>query len=273
MEERAGRKIKKKINLIGDPSVGKTSLILRYVKNVFGDDYLKTIGTNIYTKDIQFSEGNIKLIVQDIMGETKFDLVQERAFIGSTGAIAVVDVLRKDTLDSIIYNWIPRYYKLTSEENPVVLAVNKFDLEDKDITPEELESAYHLFDATVYTSAKTGRNVEYLFKNIASRVAYNLQISLNDAEDIIDSKEIDTPFELLDALFMCSSLSNKMTYKERDDILQQSGINKYDLNEDFNPIDEDEATTFGRKLIEWCEENGDKNTAKISKKALNKYWK
>ncbi|MGM0510359.1 MAG: hypothetical protein ACQESD_04445, partial [Thermoplasmatota archaeon] len=89
----------------------------------------------------------------------------------------------------------------------------------------------------------------------------------------IDSKEIDTPFELLDALLMCSSLSGEMPYEVREDIIQRSGINKYDLEEEFNPIDEEEATRFGSNLIDWGKENNDDYTVKIVKKTLNKYWK
>ncbi|MFO7992233.1 MAG: Rab family GTPase [Thermoplasmata archaeon] len=265
------RGVKKKVNLLGDPGVGKTSLMLRFVRNVFGERYLKTIGTNIYTKDVEFSGGKVKLIIQDIMGEIEFNLVQERAFIGSTGAIAVVDIQRPETLDSIMYNWIPRYKEKTSGENPIMLAVNKFDLEGKMISPDELQDVYHLFESTVYTSAKTGRNVEYLFNRTASEIAYNIQISTKDVDDIMSMKNIDTPFELLDALLVCISLASRMPYKVKDKFLRESHIDKFDLEGDRHPIKENNVMAFAKRLIEWYQEKGEEQTVETIREMLLKY--
>ncbi len=270
MDEKPTR-IKKKINLLGDPGVGKTSLILRFVKNVFGDEYLKTIGTNVYTKEVEFSGGEVKLVIQDIMGETQYTSVQEGAFLGSTGAIAVVDIVRPETLSSLVENWLPRYYESTDENNPVVLAVNKFDLEDKKITPRELDEFYEEFESTIFTSAKTGRNVEYMFKSMAPKVAHSMEISVKDLDDIIGAKELETPQDLLDALLTCCSLSGKMSHRERERLLEDSGIIKYDLEGELFDLNEDDVLEFACKLVDWYKKEGDEDTVTVVNKAVDRY--
>ncbi len=263
--------VKRKVNLLGAQGVGKTSLIFRYVKNVFGDEYLKTIGTNIYTKDITFEEGNIKLIIQDIMGESGFKNVQEGAFKGSTGAISVADITRTESLNNLLNEWIPRYKKLSSEENPIILAVNKFDLDEKNITTEQLEEVYTIFDHVIFTSAKTGRNVEYLFKELASRVIYNIQLSPKDIEDIVLSYELNTPKELLDALLSISSHLGDMPYKIREGLLEDSGINKFDLDEDIFSIEEENVIKFANVLMYWYDEKEVARAHELIRNVLEKY--
>ncbi|MFO7791637.1 MAG: Rab family GTPase [Candidatus Saliniplasma sp.] len=269
------RLVKRKVNLLGAPGVGKTSLIIRYVKNLFGDEYLKTIGTNIYTKTVPFEEGKIKLIIQDIMGEVDFKSVQEGAFKGSTGALAVADITRRESLNKLLNDWIPRYKQISDEENPIILAVNKFDLDEKNIKAEHLEDVYSIFDHIVFTSAKTGRNVEYTFKELASSVAYNIQLSVKDMEDIILVKELSTSTskEFLDALLSICSNIGDMPYDIREGLLEESGINKFDLEEDIFSIDEENVLRFANILTYWYDEEEDERAQRLLKKVLKKYKK
>ncbi|MBS3817595.1 MAG: GTP-binding protein [Candidatus Thermoplasmatota archaeon] len=263
--------VKRKVNLLGAPEVGKTSLIIRYVKNIFGDEYLKTIGTNVYTKTVPFEENKVKLVIQDIMGEVDFTSVQEGALKGSTGAIAVADITRTESLESLLNDWIPKYESISNEDNPVLLAVNKFDLEEKNITAEDLEDVYSIFDHVIFTSAKTGRNVEYLFKELASSVAYNIQLSVKDVEDIILTKELSDPKEFLDALLSISSNVGDMPYDVREDLLEESGINKFDLEENISSIEEEEVLRFANILTNWYDEESEERGERLLEKVLERY--
>ncbi len=265
--------VKKKINLLGDQGVGKTSLILRYVNNVFGEEYLKTIGTNIYTKDISFKDTDVKLIIQDIMGESGFKSVQRGAFKGSTGAIAVADITRSNTLKCLIEDWLPVYREHASQDNPIILAVNKFDLKEKKITLNQLEDAYQHFDHVLFTSAKTGRNVEYMFKYLASKVVYNLQLSSKDVEDIVFERELDNPKDLLDTLLAISSDIGDMPYDVREEIFEKSGIDKFDLDEDIFSIKEHDVIKFANLLIDFYKEDGDDASRGLIKEIINKYYR
>lgn len=269
---------KKKVNLMGDTSVGKTSLILRFVESVFGDYYLKTIGTNIYTKTVDITGAKIKLIINDIMGEKAYRSVQEAAFMGSTGAIAVVDITRKDTLDNLMEEWLPRYWELADRDNPIVLAVNKYDLEDKEITAEMLDEYSEFFSEIFFTSAKTDINVESCFTKLAEEVAPNLQLNLDDIEDIMAEKDIANSKELMDALLALSSELGKMPYKTREKLLAESGIDKFSLDENsasdlekYGGIGDKETIEFGKKLVKWYRDNSDEYTAQAIKSLLLRY--
>ncbi len=263
--------IKRKVNLLGSPGVGKTSLIIRYVKNVFGDKYIKTIGTNIYTKTVSFEEGEVKLIIQDIMGEVDFTSVQEGALKGSSGAIAVADITRTESLYRLLDDWIPKYKSISDKNNPVLLAVNKFDLEDKNITTEHLEDVYSLFDHVIFTSAKTGRNVEYLFKELASGVSHKIQLSVRDVEDIVLSKELSDPKELLDAVLSICSNVEVVPYEIREDLLEESGINKFDLEENICRIEEENVLKFADSLTNWYDEEERARGKNLLKKVMCNY--
>ncbi len=269
---------KKKVNLLGDTAVGKTSLILRFVKSVFGEEYLKTIGTNVYTKEVSITGANVKLIINDIMGEKAYRAVQKGAFMGSTGAIAVVDVTRKETLDGLIDDWLPRYWELADRSNPIILAVNKDDLPDKEINLEILEDYSEYFCDVFFTSAKVGDNVEECFKTLAEEVAPNLQIRIQDIEDIIHSKTISNNKELIDALLAYASELGDMPYEKREEILVESGIDKFLLDqkdevalEIFGDVGDEEAVRFGKLLMYWYQENEDEYSASAVQRLLDKF--
>ncbi len=265
-----GETVKKKINLLGDVAVGKTSLILRYVKDVFGEEYLKTIGSNVYTKTVSFEKGSVKLIIYDIMGDRAFDSVQEMAFKGSQGAIAVIDLLRPETLDSILENWIPKYRRLSSEMNPVVPVVNKYDLKYK-LEGDKWTNMPSDFEHITFTSAKTGQNVEYVFKKIAMAATDEFRIEKEDVRDMIAQKDIEEAHELLDALFaVCSSMGD-IPQPVRGDLLNESGINEFDLTEELLEIEDEEVLEFGENLIDWYEKKKKKDAKEIISETVSRY--
>lgn len=257
MEEWA---FKRKVNLLGDPAVGKTSLILRYVNNIFGDEYLKTIGTNVYKKEIGFDAGRVILMINDIMGEKTFKSVQEGAFRGSSGAIAVADITRPETYDSLLEDWIPRYHKFTEEDTsdgdsrpPIILVVNKYDLADDEII-DKWEGKWEatgneLFDDMILASAKTDKNVEYLFRSIASRAQLNVSFSVKDMKEVLKSRSVVDPSDLLDMLLAISSFLGGISYQQKEKMLSDSGIDKFGLL-NSEGIEEMKVTKFADELME-----------------------
>ena len=169
--------ISKKICMVGDFSVGKTSLIRRFVDRQFSDQYLSTVGVKISRKAVELAgtEGEqktIQLLIWDIEGQTKFKAIAPSYLQGSKGVIIVADVSRQETIESI-----PNHINLFLSVNPkgwMIIALNKSDL----IEVEKLEK---LLQATQFpeqeraivtcaTSAKTGDNVDLIFKNLASKI-------------------------------------------------------------------------------------------------------
>lgn len=158
----------KKICMLGDAAVGKTSLIRRYVHDIFDDSYITTIGTKITRKEmiIRKPRDNIsyhlKLMIWDVLGQHSFTNVKTAAYTGAAGAMLVCDTTRKETLEHA-KNWAKTLIR-TAGEVPVVLLANKSDLPDAAFTDKDIKSVAKELDAFfTYTSAKTGNNVNKAF--------------------------------------------------------------------------------------------------------------
>jgi len=152
--------IRKKILLLGDFSVGKTSLIRRYVDNTFDDKYLTTIGVKISKKLIVLHNIEYELLIWDIEGATATKKIPSSYFKGASGAIFVCDVNRKETIKGLKEH-INTFLTLNTQAKHVI-AYNKADL----LSSEEKE-ALTLLENTFLTSAKEDSNVELLFHTLA----------------------------------------------------------------------------------------------------------
>jgi small GTP-binding protein len=148
--------IRKKVLLLGDFSVGKTSLIRRFVDDSFSDEYLTTIGVKIAKKLINIDDIQIEVLVWDVEGETPLKKIPLSYYKGASGAIFVADVNRMDTVKGLSAH-IDTFNKL-NPNTPHVIAYNKSDLLTK------TESDYLISDENIFlTSAKNAKNVESLF--------------------------------------------------------------------------------------------------------------
>jgi len=169
--------MKVKVCFIGDAGVGKTSLIKRYVLDVFDDRYIATIGTKVTKKVVEVKDPEsgesvrVMMLVWDIMGQKGFrELLREAYFFGAHGAIAVCDVTNRETLDELRY-WIKALTDVAGEV-PLVFVGNKVDLENSAVLREDdIKSLSSKYDAPEFMgSAKTGQNVDAFFKALAERI-------------------------------------------------------------------------------------------------------
>jgi len=170
--------LKTKICLIGEKAVGKTSLIRRYVLNMFDEQYITTIGTRVSKKEVRVLLperdllADIDMTIWDIMGERGFrELLKDAYFYGANGILAVADLTRRATLNELD-DWIDGVEKVVGRV-PLLIAVNKKDLasraqyEEREVAQfaKAFESEYLL------TSAKTGENVEETFRRLGAACA------------------------------------------------------------------------------------------------------
>jgi small GTP-binding protein len=169
----SGKKIKTKICLIGEKAVGKTSLIKRYVLNMFDDRYITTIGTKVSKKEVvvqrpdQGLEVKVDMTIWDIMGEKGFrELLKEAYFYGANGVLAVADITRERSLADLD-DWIDSTLKVAGKI-PLIIAINKTDLEEAvQYGEKEVSQLARAFNSPyVYTSAKSGDNVEEVFRKL-----------------------------------------------------------------------------------------------------------
>lgn len=166
---------KLKIVLLGDFAVGKTSLIRRFVFDEFKDTYLTTIGVKVTRKEVNIEDcGRTDLLLWDIAGSDKFNIVSPEYIKGAAGGIIVADVTRKDTVENIASN--ADIVKRLNPQAMISIALNKTDLSyDSDsvmnITQEIInEYPINWCKPALLTSAKTGINVEKLLVNLATLI-------------------------------------------------------------------------------------------------------
>lgn len=157
----------RKICLIGDFGVGKTSLIRRFVDRQFSDQYLSTVGVKISKKI--FEDKSLQLLIWDIEGQTKFKSISSSYFQGAKGAIIVGDATRRETLEQLTHH--TEHFLSINPNSQIAIALNKSDLVDA----EMLETALERYDQSrifaIYpTSAKTGENVDRLFNQLADQL-------------------------------------------------------------------------------------------------------
>lgn len=158
-----------KVIVIGEPGVGKTSLVRRISKNKFDTSYLLTVGmdpTEVSIVDDNGLQRNFTL--WDIAGQERFKTFREAFYKGANAVIGVFDLTRPDSLTKL-GNWIQEYHKFIYEKIPLILIGNKEDLEDYiSIGEEEVINFISQYQADHYstTSAKTGSHVLETFKHL-----------------------------------------------------------------------------------------------------------
>ncbi len=157
---------KLKITLFGPASVGKTSLLLRYIKDHFTHDLKKTIGSNFLIKDLKIDDNEIRLLIWDIGGQDAFAKLRTIYFKGSNAALGIYDVTEPQTLLKIP-GWISSIKKSVKKNIPMILIGNKIDLERQVDEKEAKDLAKRLNCEYMETSAKTGKNVVKAFEFIA----------------------------------------------------------------------------------------------------------
>jgi len=163
-----------KVVLIGDPAVGKTSLLYRYMKNEWAENYAMTIGVQVLTKDFQFENNYVKLTLWDVGGQKRFQELRKNFYFGTQGAMLVFDLTRGETLKELD-SWLKETEDVTGERVPFILIGNKNDLvveKGRDINPKEAELFAKERDSIyIETSAKTGDKVNEAFANLTYLIA------------------------------------------------------------------------------------------------------
>lgn len=176
-----------KMCLIGDFGVGKTSLIRQFVDRQFSDQYLSTVGVKISSKIVHIDENTyknanandinqniqqLKLLVWDIEGSTRFKAIAPNYLQGARGALIVGDVTRASSLENI-----KSHIQLFQSVNPkscAIIALNKIDLIDsheQDRLLQSMITELNDIKISIYvTSAKTGVGVDSIFQTLAQEI-------------------------------------------------------------------------------------------------------
>ncbi len=176
VQEREEDELIFKVIVVGDPAIGKTSLIKKYVKHQFEGEYLPTVGVSISKEPVSLEVGGkklkINLMLWDLAGQPQFHLLHKVYFNGADGIILGFDLTRTHTYENV-KNWHGELVKNGLTAKPMILVGNKSDLgEDRKVSIVHIEHRKEQLAIPDYieTSALTGHNVDELFSTIAGRI-------------------------------------------------------------------------------------------------------
>ena len=181
--------------IIGDSTVGKTSILGRYANNIFNSNYLATIGLDNFTKDENIDGKNVRIKIWDTAGQEKFQSLTKSFFHNAQGIMVVYDVTNSETYQNIKY-WtqsIKTYMGNEIAKIAVIIIGNKIDSNEREVNKNEAEAfcselGYPYFE----TSAKTGENVnstiKYLVREVLKKNNLNKTKSFNESIRISKQK-------------------------------------------------------------------------------------
>ena len=169
--------------IIGDSTVGKTSILNRYTKGEFNPNYLATLGIDFFKKDEILNGKTIRIKIWDTAGEERYKSLTQGYFRNAEGIIIVYDVSNKDTFDNLKF-WIQSiktHINIDKQNIPSIIIGNKIDLPEREVSKDEgknfaREEKMEYFE----TSAKSGDGIDESIKCLAYKV---INKSNNNSKD------------------------------------------------------------------------------------------
>ncbi|XP_066506897.1 ras-related protein Rab-6A isoform X3 [Hoplias malabaricus] len=178
-----------KLVFLGEQSVGKTSLITRFMYDSFDNTYQATIGIDFLSKTMYLEDRTIRLQLWDTAGQERFRSLIPSYIRDSAAAVVVYDITNVNSFQQTT-KWIDDVRTERGSDVIIMLVGNKTDLADKrQITTEEGEQrAKEMNVLFIETSAKTGYNVKQLFRRVAAALPGMESTQDKSREDMIDIK-------------------------------------------------------------------------------------
>ncbi len=174
-----------KFLIIGDSSVGKSNLLLRFSDNIFHDTFLPTIGVDFKIRNIVQDGNNIKLNIWDTAGQERFKTITAAYYKGAHGIIIVYDITDRESFNNIS-SWIFEIRKHSGPNVIKLLVGNKCDMEvDRKVSREEAQSFADSQNMKyLETSAKEKINVDESFMLLSKQV-----LEIQPSNSVAESKQ------------------------------------------------------------------------------------
>ena len=182
-----------KIILVGDPGVGKTSIMTKFVSNEFQNTYLSTIGVEFKSKEIHINNNTCaRLKIWDTCGQEKFRAITRQYFKNSEGVFVVFDLTNKETIKKLDI-WMKDIKDNIDNDYFIFLIGNKSDIKDRDLTIAEEAKQFAINKKINYyeVSAKTGSGIYNIFEKMASKLINKKKIEKSKEEINTDKIDIE----------------------------------------------------------------------------------
>ena len=174
--------------IIGDSTVGKTSLLTRYTTGNFKEEYLPTIGIDYYIKNETINNKIIMIKLWDTVGHERYKALIQNFFKNAEGVIVVYDITNVDSFDNLKI-WIDSIKQNMESKNiilPVIIIGNKVDMEDmREISNEKAENFAKENNFKYFeTSAKTGEGIDKAIIELVNQILNNSNKDLDDQKKV-----------------------------------------------------------------------------------------
>ena len=176
--------------IIGDSTVGKTSILSKYASKTFNENYLATVGLDFFTKDETIDNKIIRIKIWDTAGQERYKALTKCFFQKAQGVMVVFDVTNQKSFDDLKF-WLDSIKTHIYDDDyvPIVIIGNKIDLQKRVVQKKDAnefaeQHHYHYYE----TSAKTGDGIDMAIRELVKNVMNNggkkngrenLRISLN----------------------------------------------------------------------------------------------
>ena len=172
-----------KFIIIGDAAVGKSNLLVRYTSGQFKEEYQLTIGVEFGSNNVIIGDNTYRIQIWDTAGQENFRSITRSYYKNTACAIIVYEISNKKSFENIS-SWIEECKNTAPKSILMVLVGNKCDLDNREVSEEEgrefAEKNGMLF---FETSAKTGKNVEELFKESVKVIDQKIKENYYDLEN------------------------------------------------------------------------------------------
>ena len=170
--------------IIGDPSVGKSNLLLKYAHNKFTNEYQATIGVEFGAKNLKLNETIFRIQMWDTAGQENFKSITRAYYKNSVCAIVTYDITKRTSFENV-QEWIDEVKSQSPKQILLVLVGNKIDLENERVVTFEEGKKLALENNMIFfeTSALSGKGVDNVFNNTCQKIYENIQKDYYDLND------------------------------------------------------------------------------------------
>ena len=182
-----------KIVVLGDISVGKTSILSRFRYGIFEPEYMPTLGIDFFSQNLFYEDKTIRLILWDTAGEERFRSLIPSYLKNADCIIIVFDITNKDSFNSL-NKWLTDSKNNASEGTIYIICGNKSDLKEKRTVNENEIDEYIKKNELIYVecSAKNGEGIKDLFNTVAKNLGevnfaksdYAVNVDLNNVNEV-----------------------------------------------------------------------------------------